>query len=55
MRFNPEITQPSSVAKQFRQKNEKPALKNGEMDCWIIGLMNWSNAAGIASIYPTIQ
>jgi hypothetical protein len=25
MRFNPEITQAGSVAKQFRQKNEKPA------------------------------
>jgi hypothetical protein len=41
MRFNPEITQARSIAKQFRQKNQETRPEKwgewigGLLDCWI--------------------
>jgi hypothetical protein len=52
MRFNPEIPQARSVAKQFRQKNEKARPEKWGMDWWITGLMNWR---WYYPIYPAIQ
>jgi hypothetical protein len=38
MRFNPEITKAQAVAKQFRQKNEKPRARG--LGKWIGGLLD---------------